>query len=146
MNSMRVPAVFVVVAASFACAACSGAAEPSGAVTFPADAYFTMATKSGALHLEVRASPQPPERGTNAFELTVRDASSGEPRDDLTLAVKPWMPAMNHGSSAIPVVTPAGHGKYVVTEVYLFMPGHWELQTSFTGAVTDYVAPAVDIP
>jgi hypothetical protein len=105
-----------------------------------------MTTQSGALHLEVRTSPQPPERGTNAIELTVTNASDGKPRDDLTLAVKPWMPAMNHGSSAIPTVTPAGHGKYVVTEVYLFMPGHWELQTSISGAMTDYAAPAVDIP
>jgi hypothetical protein len=115
-------------------------------VTFPADAYFTMTSQSGALNVEVRTSPQPPERGTNAIELTVTDASDGKPHDGLTVAVKPWMPAMNHGSSAIPVVTAAGNGKYVVTEVYLFMPGHWELQTSFTGAVTDYVVPAVDIP
>jgi hypothetical protein len=143
---MRRSAGFVAIAASLACAACSGAAERSGPVTFPADAYFTIPTESGALSIEVRASPQPPERGTNAFELTLRDSAGGKPRDDLHVAVKPWMPAMNHGSSAIPVVTPAGDGKYVVTEVYLFMPGHWELQTSISGAMTDYAAPAVDIP
>jgi hypothetical protein len=144
MSAMRVPAVLAALAASLACAACSGGVERSGAPTFPADAFTTMTSQSGALTIEVRTSPQPPERGTNAIELTI--TADGQPRDDLTIAVKPWMPAMNHGASAIPTVTPAGHGVYVVTEVYLPMPGHWEMQTSFSGAVTDYVAPAFDIP
>jgi hypothetical protein len=93
----------------------------------------------------MRTWPQPPAMGTNALELTVTDAADGTPRDDLVVAVSPWMPAMNHGSSSIPTVTPQGHGKYLVTEVYLFMPGLWQLRTSFSGGVTDHVAPAVEI-
>ncbi len=67
------------------------------------------------------------------------------PATNLAIAVKPWMPAMNHGSSATPTITPEGHGKYLVSEVYLFMPGRWEMRTSFSGGVTDHAAPAFDI-
>jgi hypothetical protein len=132
------------------CAGCSGRAVGSGnpeTITFSSDPYMTTTSDSQLLRIDVRTSPQPPVRGTNAMELTVTDVASGKPRDDLTIAVDPWMPAMNHGSSAIPTVTPKGGGNYVVTEVDLFMPGHWELRTSFSSATTtDHAAPAVDIP
>jgi hypothetical protein len=136
----------LIAVALFAGVACSGAAEPSGPSSFPATPYMTATSDSGALQIEVRTSPQPPVRGTNSLELTITDAATGKPRDDLSLAVEPWMPAMNHGSSAIPMVTAEGDGKYLVTAVYLFMPGHWEMRTSFSGAMTDHAAPAFDIP
>jgi hypothetical protein len=131
------------------CAGCSaravGSADPE-TIVFTSDPYMMTTSDSQLLHIDVRMSPQPPVRGTDAMELTVTDVASGKPRDDLTVAVNPWMPAMNHGSSAIPTVTPKGGGQYVVTELDLFMPGHWELRTSFSGTTTDHAAPAVDIP
>jgi hypothetical protein len=131
-------------ACALALTACSGPAPTSGTPTFSGDAYITTTSDLGALRLEMRTWPQPPAMGTNALELTITDRD-GTPRDDLTVAVSPWMPAMNHGSSAIPTVMPEGHGKYLVTEVYLFMPGLWQLRTSFSGGVTDHVTPAVEI-
>jgi hypothetical protein len=145
MSAMKPSRCALLAAAAFVSAACSGA-EPLGPPTFPADALVTTMSASGALRIEVRTSPQPPSRGTNSVELTVTAASDGKPRDDLSVDVTPWMPAMNHGSSAIPTVTPQGGGRYLLPEVYLFMPGHWELRTSFSGAMTDHAAPAVDIP
>jgi hypothetical protein len=132
-------------ACALALTACSGPAPTSGTPTFSGTVYLTATSASGALRVDMRTWPQPPAMGTNALELTVTDAADGAPRDDLTVAVSPWMPAMNHGSSAIPTVTPQGHGKYLVTEVYLFMPGLWQLRTSFSGGVTDHVTPAVEI-
>lgn len=131
-------------AALLACAACSGGA-PSGPLTFPADAYLTTTSDSGSLRIELRSSPQPPTEGTNAVELTVTDASSGKPRDGLAIAVSPFMPAMGHGS-VLATGSPEGNGKYLLPDVYLFMPGTWLLRTSFTGAATDHAAPTVDIP
>ena len=52
---------------------------------------------------------------------------------------------MGHGSSA-PTVTPQGHGTYLVTEVYLFMPGLWVLETSIAGAASDHVDPQFQVP
>jgi len=133
-------------AALLAGAACSSAAAPSSSAIFPSTPYMTALSDSGALRIEVRTSPQPPARGTNSLELTIADASTEKPRDDLSVAVKPWMPAMNHGSSAIPAVTAEGGGKYLVTGVYLFMPGRWDLRISLSDATTDHAAPAFEIP
>jgi len=124
---------------------CSSAASPVVA-DFPAAPLVTATTASGALRVEVRTSPQPLARGTNDLQLTVTDASSGAVRDDLKVSVQPWMPAMNHGASAVPTVTPQGDGKYLVTEVDLFMPGRWELRMSLTASSPDDVVVASDIP
>ena len=116
--------------------ACSSASPASGA-TFPADAYTTTPSDSGALVVSVRTSPQPPARGTNDVQLTFTRASDGTPVDGVSLDVQPWMPAMGHGSST-PTVTAQGGGVYLVTEVYFYMPGVWELRTSISGATTDH--------
>jgi hypothetical protein len=126
-----------------ATAACSGgAATPAG---FPADPYTTTTSDSGTLVVDVRTSPQPPARGTNSVELTVTHASDGTPATGLGVGVQPWMPAMNHGSSN-PTITEEGQGRYLVTEVYLYMPGTWELRTTFSGPISDHAAPALSVP
>jgi hypothetical protein len=125
--------------------ACSSEkALPSG--TFPPEPLEIATSSSGESKVAVRTSPQPTVRGTNLVELTITNASDGLPRDGLLLDMKPWMPAMNHGSSAITSVVAEGGGKYLVSDVDLFMPGRWELRTSIAGRVNDHVAPPVDIP
>lgn len=124
-----------------ALAACGGAAGPS-AQTFPLE----VDGDSGVLHVEVRTSPEPPVRGSDTVELTITRTSDGTPVDGLTLDVEPWMPAMNHGTSATPTVTSQGSGKYLVTNVYLYMPGLWQLRTTFSGPNADHAAPALQIP
>jgi hypothetical protein len=125
-------------------AACSGASPP-GSPTFSAEAYTTATSTSGALAVAVRTSPQPPSRGTNSVELTITRVSDGAPVDGLTLDVVPWMPAMGHGTST-PTVTAQGGGVYLATEVYLYMPGIWALQTAISGTVNDHAAPQVAVP
>ncbi len=44
-----------------------------------------------------------------------------------SLAVTPWMPVMGHGSAVTPTVE-SDAGGFVVTELYLAMPGRWELR------------------
>jgi hypothetical protein len=68
------------------------------------------------------------------------------PVDELGIVSTLWMPAMGHGSSVEPVVSPKGKGTYVLDNVYLYMPGHWELRTSFSGTVTDRATPTFDVP
>lgn len=143
---MRRAVQFLAMAALAVCAvACSSAAPATGAATFPADAYITTTSASGALNIEVRTSPQPPSRGVNHVELTITSASDGTPRDGLTIDVRPWMPSMGHGSSQ-PTVTPEGGGKYLASEVYLYMPGTWELRTTISGVLTDHATPSVAVP
>lgn len=125
---------------------CSSAANPTGTATFASQPLVVVTSASGALTIEVRTAPQPAARGANTVELTVKNSADGLPRDGLGVSMVPWMPAMNHGTSAVPVITPSGNGKYVVTQVELYMAGHWELQTSFSGTLTDNATPALDVP
>jgi hypothetical protein len=53
---------------------------------------------------------------------------------------------MNHGAPISPTVVSRGDGTYLVTEVDLFMPGHWELRMSLTGSTSDDAVLAVDVP
>jgi len=117
-----------------------------GGVDFPATALLTLASDTGALNVEVRSSPQPPIRGVNQIQLTVTSADGGAPVDGLTVSVDPWMPVMGHGSSTNPTVTAEGNGVYDVSDVYMAMPGTWELRTSFSGTMTDHVTAQFQIP
>jgi hypothetical protein len=129
--------------AACAIVACSAGAAP--AAGFPADAYVTATSDSGALLIAVRTNPQPPARGTNDVELTVTHAADGSPAPGLTLAVQTWMPAMNHGSAS-PTIREEGGGNYLVSSVYLYMPGSWQLRTTFSGPLDDHATLALSVP
>jgi hypothetical protein len=143
MTMNELSRAWLATAALLASTACSSAAS-SPAAGFPPDAYATTMSDSTALAIAVRTSPQPPSRGTNEVQLTVTRASDGTPVDGLMLDVEPWMPSMDHGTST-PTVTPEGGGVYLVTEVYLYMPGLWTLRTSISGAMTDHAAPQLTV-
>lgn len=104
-------------------------------------------TSDGGLSIAVRASPSPPVRGVDSFELTV--SSQGAPLDGLAIEVAPWMTSHNHGASVAPEVSALGSGRYLVKNVSLFMPGRWELRTHLTGSAPktdDHAIIPVDVP
>jgi hypothetical protein len=139
---MRTTAFFRAVAVAAACVGCSSGTGPRA--EFSAAAFSTTMTDSGALRVDVRTSPQPPTQGGIDAELTITDPTTGAPVDGLTLQVRPWMPVMNHGAIEA-TVTPEGQGKYLLTEVDLYMAGLWELRTTISGPVSDHVAPQFQI-
>ena len=131
--------------------ACASDATSSSAGAFSADPLVSVNSDSGNLKIDVRTSPaQPPSRGEQTVQLTVTDVTTGEPKSGLTVAMTPWMPAMGHGASVTPSVTEKSPGIYVVSNVDLFMPGNWELRTTFAptsnSSDTDHAAPAFQIP
>ncbi len=83
-------------------------------------------------------------RGTNTLEIRVVD-TTGVGVDGLSLDVVPWMPAMDHGASVAPSVHPEGGGAYRVDNLELFMPGLWQLETSFAHGVSDHAAPSFTV-
>jgi hypothetical protein len=132
----------VVFAVAVAFVACSSADVAPGA-SFPSAPYAVVTSDTG-LHVEVRTAPtQPPPRGVCSVELTITD-SSGAPRDGLALAIVPWMPSHDHGASVVPSVVAEGGGRYVASNVDLFMPGRWELRTTID--TKDHVTPTIDVP
>ena len=103
-----------------------------------------MLSQSGALRAELSANAI--ERGSNSFEVYVRDANSDAPAAELELSMLPFMPAMGHGSGMSPTITSLGEGHYECAGVLLNMAGRWHLRTTITGARSDYVAFEVDVP
>lgn len=140
---MRLASQLVAVALVSACACSSGGDATSAG--FPRDPYVVATSDSGALRIEVRTAPtQPPPRGTCTVELFVADPN-GAARDGLTIDVVPWMPAMGHGTSVKPTIRAQGQGRYVLTDVSLFMPGTWELRAAFSGPVSDHARASIQI-
>jgi hypothetical protein len=101
---------------------------------------------AGKLRVEVRTSPQPPNRGTTRVQLRVFDAATGAAEPGLTVAAVPFMPAMGHGTSITPQSSVTPEGYYVLDNVSMFMPGRWELRIDFSGKVVDRAVPTFDIP
>jgi hypothetical protein len=114
----------------------------SGTSAFPQEPLAT-GTSDGGLRLEVRTAPsQPPPRGTCTVELALVGSSG----DGVDVSVVPWMDAMGHGTSIKPTVTSVGGGKYVITNVSLFMPGTWSLRFAFSGKVNDKATVTFEVP
>ena len=142
---LRSPAVLAGGVAIVLCA-CSGGAPPSSG-SFPEAALTTVMSEGASFRVEVRTAPeQPLVVGLDSVELTVTDAVTGAPVDGLSVEMTPWMPSMGHGTSVVPILDAQGHGRYVFTNVSLFMPGEWQLRTTFSGAIDDRVAPVFDVP
>lgn len=127
--------------------ACSSGSAGGGPGTFPDTPLATETSDGARFDVAIWTSPtQPPERGNNELKLVVTDAASGEPVDGLNVQMVPWMPAMGHGTSVTPSVTPRGAGVYILEDVALYMPGEWQLRTTFTDETTDRCEPTFDIP
>jgi hypothetical protein len=140
-----------VVILSFACAfgafgALGCGSSGGGAVgTFSGPPVANATTDTGTFTIDARTSPNPIARGINALELTVKD-KTGAPKDGLAMSAVTWMPAMGHGASVVPTVTPKGGGVYDLENVDLFMPGRWEVRLTIGSPATDHSTLVFDIP
>jgi hypothetical protein len=83
-------------------------------------------------------TPAPPALGTTTWLLKVTDAT-GQPVTDATFpAIKTWMPQHQHPSTALPTASSNGDGTYTIDNLYLYMPGVWQVTfTAKSGDTTD---------
>jgi hypothetical protein len=135
---MKSPHLLSVAIFATGLAGCS-AAGPGSQGALP----LTVTSDAHLLSVEVSATTEPVV-GTNTVELTLTRMSDGAPQDGLEVSIVPWMPAMDHGTST-PTVTPKGHGRYEVSDLYLFMPGTWVLKATFSGPMSDHAEPEFQI-
>jgi hypothetical protein len=104
------------------------------------DMYAPNLTKAGKMgkltFVLVSSDPGPPIKGNNTWEVQVLD-SSMQPVTGATMTAKPFMPDHGHGTSVVPIVSADGMS-YMVTPLYLFMPGLWQVTLNATsGGTTD---------
>ena len=85
------------------------------------------------------ATPAPPARGDNSWLVQIDQVSAAAPLEGATLQVTPFMPAHQHGSPIMPVVTPMpSAGQYQLDKVNLWRPGVGETTFRATaGTSTD---------
>ena len=117
----------------------SGAPRPAdvdGGLPYGDPVLLAGVSMGGGLHIDVRSNPQPPVRGTNGLQFVIHDGN-GQPLDGVQFTHRPWMPVHNHGTSITPTIVARGAGVYEVQNVYLYMDGTWELQTTFSAPMTD---------
>ncbi|CAN5696281.1 hypothetical protein BH09MYX1_BH09MYX1_11530 [soil metagenome] len=142
-GSIVVLATALAFAFAFSFSACGGEGTAT-TDTFPAAAYETLASASGAYTIEVRTSPQPPQVGVGSVELYVRDRG-GVAADGLAFQVTSVMPAHSHGASVHPTIEPKGAGVYVLHDVSTYMPGKWELHAAIGGPASDEAVIVLDV-
>ena len=125
-------------------AGCGGTTSDTGA-GFPAQPLERLTSAAGTYGMVVRTSPpQPPRAGVLSVELRIVDRA-GVAVDGLALDVVPTMPAHGHGAAVHPTVTAQGGGVYVLDGVSLYMPGAWELRTTFEGKASDVATIPLDV-
>ncbi|MCC6621684.1 MAG: FixH family protein [Deltaproteobacteria bacterium] len=119
----------VIVSLGAGLGACADEVEAEGD-GFPPEPLVTV---TGAwVEVEARSGPeQPPVRGVFEVELAIADLQ-GAPLAGLEVAVRPWMPAMHHGTSVQARVTERAPGVYLVSDVGCPMAGAWVLETDVT--------------
>jgi len=110
----------VFVCALFAASACGS--DPAMAVD------VTLSPQDGPYDGTLTIEPNPPQVGLHHVVLTLdTDPESGEPLEGATVRLSPWMPAHGHGSKDVDAVERAP-GVYVAQDVWLNMPGIWDLR------------------
>jgi hypothetical protein len=85
-------------------------------------------TEQGFYSVDVQYVANPVMVGKNNMTITINDAKSMKPIDKkLVIQAIPWMPAHEHGSSDIAVVTYLGKGQYRIEGINFTMPGDWDV-------------------
>ena len=100
-------------------------------------------SSSGTFTMAMYAPESGVVQGLNTLGIVVADLH-GSPVDGLAITLVPWMAAMGHGTSAIPQIEPLGSGRYVASDVTLFMPGDWQLRTTL--ATREQAVVTVTVP
>ena len=98
------------------------------------DTYMLGLTKAGE-QVQVKfidAVPAPPARFENTWTIELLDMADA-PMPDMPMAVTPFMPEHQHGSTVVTDVEPGdAPGQYVLDPVHLQMEGLWDVTIDVT--------------
>jgi hypothetical protein len=129
----------------FMCAAAACGTTDSSLNDGPLVQIADATSTSGAYDVTVFAHTSTLTRGNYILQYVFTSSADGSPVDDLGVTIVPWMPAMGHGTSITPSVTPLGSGAYELDDIDLYMAGLWQLRTTTTADQPDDVAPTLQV-
>jgi len=94
---------------------------------------------AGQLMFEiVNATPSPPMRGDNTWEVQVTAMAGGAALTGGQLQIEGNMPDHQHGPPYPAIATEMGNGMYEISPINMWMPGLWETTIrASAGATTD---------
>jgi hypothetical protein len=117
--------VLLAVCVGFLLAACgTGGSTATPAGSTPTTAFHTSAkTSDGMFSLQFSVTPN--NFGTNAFAVSVEDATNKQPVTDLTVQLTTTMLDMNMGTDSV-LLQSNGNGHYSA-QGQLAMSGNWEI-------------------
>lgn len=104
-----------------------------------------LTAKSGPFVGTLTIEPNPPHVGTNHVVITLDAQSDGMPLEGATVMVSPWMPAHGHGSMDVEAVEQAP-GVYMSEDVWLNMPGVWDLRVHVDADEPGDLTATVEVP
>ncbi len=107
----------------------------------PLDPYSPPVTHAGTAGYTFElldAMPPPPATGTTSWTIRISDATGAPVTNANITNVKTWMPQHGHPSTAQPQPVSNGDGTYTINNLYLYMPGVWQVTiTAQAGTTTD---------
>lgn len=80
------------------------------------------------------ATPAPPARNLNAWQLQINQVNGGAAVAGAALIVSPFMPDHQHGpgTKRVKIQESATPGLYDLTDINMWMPGYWEVTIDAT--------------
>jgi hypothetical protein len=84
-------------------------------------------------------------KGSNTWDVEVKD-TAGDDLPGLSIVTVPYMPDHGHGTSITPLTTDEGGGRYVLSPLYLYMGGYWEITLKVRPPAADGGAGAGLVP
>jgi hypothetical protein len=103
-----------------------------GGSSAPATSEVVLQAEQGPFEGTLMIDPNPPHVGQHHVIVVLSGDPDGHGRDEqplegATVRLSPWMPAHGHGSTDVEAVE-AEPGVYVAEDVWLNMPGIWDLR------------------
>ncbi len=90
------------------------------------------ATDTGYYTAELVMKPNPPVVGINAAQLIIHDYEATD-IPGLKITCTPYLPSKNLQPQAVPKVTDAGLGLYIIENIHFPEPGAWEIKLKIKG-------------
>jgi hypothetical protein len=75
-------------------------------------------------------------KGSNTWQIQVR-SGAGTAIDGLAIQAVPRMPDHGHGTSITPLTTDEGAGTYLISPLYLYMGGYWQITLNIRPPTSD---------
>ena len=123
-------------------AAVAAADDYCGLPPFALDVEATGET----LHVKlIDAMPAPPEKFSNDWTVEITGANGKPLTSPDDFEVEPWMPAHGHGATQAAVITALDTpGQFLLSPVYMWMGGYWEIRFKSPGQTTPEDCPVLE--